>query len=322
MWVSMRSVMLLSLRVSDHVLRLRAEPLDAEFDPVAGLEVAWRLLSHADAGGRAGRDHVAGVQGHESAEVADEMGHTVDHRFRRTLLHGLAVDLQPHGQRLRVGDLVTGDEPGPDLAEIVAALALRPLAGMLDLEGAFGNIVRDRVAGDMGQRVRFRDVFRAGADHDGELHLPVGLLRPARHDDRVVRAADGAGRLHEDDRLGRHLHAGLGGMVGIVEADADELAGAGHAGAKTGAGGDFGQVGGVGRAKPVEARFRQDIAADIVHDAGQVAQAAIWRDDAGALATALAVTDEFHGSPLQVFDQPPSMTWAWPVVYDASSEAR
>ena len=49
--------------------------------------------------------------------------------------------------------------------------------------------------------------------------------------DVVVRADDRAGRLHEDDRLGRHRGAGLGGMVGVVEADADELADAGDAGA-------------------------------------------------------------------------------------------
>ena len=41
--------------------------------------------------------------------------------------------------------------------------------------------------------------------HDPEFNLPVGLLRSLRNDDVVVRADDGRGCLHEDDRFPR-LH--------------------------------------------------------------------------------------------------------------------
>ena len=50
----------------------------------------------------------------------------------------------------------------------------------------------------------------------------------------VVRAADRAGGLHEQDRLGRDLRAGFGGVLGVVEADAHELADAADAGADAG----------------------------------------------------------------------------------------
>ena len=90
----------------------------------------------------------------------------------------------------------------------------------------------DAIAGDVIQRVGLADILRRLADDDAELDFPVGLLRAARDADIVVRADDGRGRLHEDDRLGRHGGAGLGGVVGIVEADADELADAGDTGAE------------------------------------------------------------------------------------------
>ena len=45
----------------------------------------------------------------------------------------------------------------------------------------------------------------------------------------IVRAADGAGPLAKHHRLGRHSNACFGRVVGVVEADADELAHLPHA---------------------------------------------------------------------------------------------
>src|SRR5690242_20795488 len=55
--------------------------------------------------------------------------------------------------------------------ERLAALALRPLAaGHLDLEGALGDVVRDGVPRDAGERVLIDlDVPRLLPDHDREL---------------------------------------------------------------------------------------------------------------------------------------------------------
>ena len=57
-----------------------------------------------------------------------------------------------------------------------------------------------------------------------ELDLPVGPLAAARDQHLVVRADHGVGGLQEQDRLARQLGAGLGGVVGVVQPDADDLA--------------------------------------------------------------------------------------------------
>ena len=69
------------------------------------------------------------------------------------------------------------------------------------------------------------------ADDDAELDLPVGLGRAARDPDVVVRADQGVGRLGEQDRLVRHGLAGLGGVVAVVQPDAQDLVRPGDRGA-------------------------------------------------------------------------------------------
>ena len=120
-----------------------------------------------------------------------------------------------HMSRLRVPDLVLGDEPGAERAERLAALALVPLAARaLDLEGAFGNVVGEAIAGDGVHRLVLGEIARAAADDDAKLDFVIELGRLLRHHRVVVRAADGGRRLVEDDRLLRHRHAGFGGVVG------------------------------------------------------------------------------------------------------------
>ncbi len=67
------------------------------------------------------------------------------------------------------------------------------------------------------------DVLRRAADHERELRLPVRLGLLGRHDDRVTRPDDGARQLGEDERRRRDRGAALGGVVGVVQSDADEL---------------------------------------------------------------------------------------------------
>src|SRR5262249_37166736 len=78
---------------------------------------------------------------------------------------------------------------------------------------------------------------RALADDDGELDLPVSLRRAAGDDHRVVRSAQRRRRLGEDDRLLRRCRARLCGVVGVVQADRDEMGGARDAGTHADAGG-------------------------------------------------------------------------------------
>ncbi len=215
--------------IGSHVLLLFAEALDAEADGLAGAEEGGGLHAEADAGGGAGGDDVARVKGEELAQVADELADAKDHFAGVAVLATLAIDLEPDGQVLRVGDFVFGDEPGSDWAERVAAFSFGPLAAAVFLERAFGNIVGDAVAGDVVEGIGLGNVLGRLADDDAEFGLPIGLFRTAREADVVVGADDGAGSFHEQDGLFGQSGPGFRGMVGIVEADAHHFADFAHA---------------------------------------------------------------------------------------------
>ncbi len=68
----------------------------------------------------------------------------------------------------------------------------------------------------------------APPDHDAELTLVVELGRDARAVDVVEGSRHGGHLLVEDDRRLRRGPAGLGGVVGVVEADREDLAGPQH----------------------------------------------------------------------------------------------
>ena len=129
-----------------------------------------------------------GQQRHEPAQVAHERRHVEDHLVGAAPLALLAVDGEPHGQLLRVADLVRRREERPERREGVLALALRPLAAALELVLALRVVVVEGVAGHVRERVLAGHVAGAPADHDRELHLPVRLHRAAGEDEVVVRA--------------------------------------------------------------------------------------------------------------------------------------
>ena len=80
-------------------------------------------------------------------------------------------------------------------------------------------------------RVLLLDVLGAGADDHAQFHLPVRLLGLGRDGHVVIGPGKAAHLLGEDHRLRRHLQARFRGVVGIVEADGDELLRIGDAGA-------------------------------------------------------------------------------------------
>src|SRR5258707_9594260 len=131
-----------------HLLLLLTQSPDPELHHIARLQELRRLHAEADAGRRAGDDHVAGLHDEELRAVPDDVGGAEDHRLGVALLARLAVHREPHVEPLRVRNLVLGDEPRTDRAERLAALALGPLAGALDLELALRYIVGQAIAGD------------------------------------------------------------------------------------------------------------------------------------------------------------------------------
>src|SRR5207302_7907884 len=153
----------------DEPLGLLAEPLDRQPHRIAGPEKFRRLESGADPRWRPGRDHVAGIERHEMADIADDVVDPEDQIGGVAVLPALAIDLGPQRQLAGVGHLVGGDQPRADRAEGVGALALGPLAAALELEFALGDVIDEAIAGNVLWRVVHRDVARLGADDDTEL---------------------------------------------------------------------------------------------------------------------------------------------------------
>src|SRR5262245_14604477 len=101
---------------------------------------------------------------------------TEDHGAGVALLPPLAIHREPHVEVLRILDLVLGDEPRPDRAEGLAALALVPLAARaFDLEYAFRHVVRQEVTGDDAHRLVAGEIARTAADHNAQFDLIVEL---------------------------------------------------------------------------------------------------------------------------------------------------
>ena len=217
----------------------------------------------------------------------------IDHLVGVAVLPGLAVDLRPQTQLLRIGDLVAGHEPGTEGREGVAGLALRPLAGAPELEVALAHVVADAVAGDVVEGVGLVHVLARHADDGGEFDLVVGPFGTPGNDDRIVGAADRARGFHEQHRLRRHFETRLRRVIGIVEADGHDLADAGHGRSQSRVSADLEQRGGVKRRQPRDALREQDVAGDVIDLPGEIAEAAVRIDEAGFLPPRGTVANQF-----------------------------
>ncbi len=193
---------------------------------VPRLQEDRRLAGEADAGRRARRDEIAGRERDEVREVADEVAHVEDERLGVSGLHERAVHPQLEIEDVGIGDLGAVRDVRSHRGQGVADLAGRPLTGD-ELEVAGAHVVDDRVTGHVVERALARHEAGGAADDDAELDFPVELLRSARPQDRLAGIEDGGVPLREDGWLLGNRLAGLLGVVAVVEADADELAGIG-----------------------------------------------------------------------------------------------
>ena len=163
-----------------HVKRERPDARDRGHDRVAILHRAEPLVV------RAAADDVAGVQRRHRGDVGHQLVDRPLHVAGRVVLAALAVDVDGDAQRLRVGDLVFGDDPGTERGEGIERLAEEAVdAGAAQTAGR--DIVVGDVAEDRVHRLGVAQVLRLAADHDRDLRLmveDVGLVR--RQDDRVA----------------------------------------------------------------------------------------------------------------------------------------
>ena len=164
-----------------------------------------------------------GQERHALREHLDALRDGEDHLGGVARLPRLPVHAERDGERLRVGDLVGRHEHGPHRAEGVERLALEPLPVAL-LEVARRHVVDDGVAEDVTEGLGAGNVAAARADHHRELDLVVQLLGDGVVDD-VVAGADhrGAGLGEVHGVLGRG-GAALGGVVGVVAAQTEDVA--------------------------------------------------------------------------------------------------
>ena len=129
---------------------LLAKSLDRQGELIAFLEEYSRVPRHADPRRRAGGDHVARLERHEAADIAHEMRHAEDHGGGIAGLHARPVEIEREAERLRIRNLIFGDEPGAERPETGVAFRLDPLAWTALLQAPLRHVVGDHVAGDVG----------------------------------------------------------------------------------------------------------------------------------------------------------------------------
>src|SRR5439155_4434387 len=126
------------------------------------------------------------------------------------------VDGQAQAQRLRVWDLVRGDDHRPHRTASIQALAIEP-PRRSKLQASRPDIIDDRVAEDVVERGPLLQVPPATAADYPQLDRPVEARRQSmRVADCLVRPDDARGRLREIDRRRRQLLLKLRGVRGIV----------------------------------------------------------------------------------------------------------
>src|SRR5690606_1525425 len=153
----------------------------------------------------------------------NEISHIDNHGFGAAILAALAIDVEPHGKVLRIGDLISGNQPRTNGTEGVASLALVPSAATLDLVFALGHVIDHAVSRDMLERIGQADITRLGTYYDTQLDFPIGLDGTLWNNHGVIGAC-GPGPLIEQNGFLGHFGASLGSMIAIVQPHANKLA--------------------------------------------------------------------------------------------------
>ena len=138
-------------------------------------------------------------------------------------LHDAAVEPHLDFQAMRAGrQFVGADENRAERPGIVEILADRPLR-RAELKVADRSVVEDRIGADMREPGCTRYVAAALADHRDQLAFVIELVGYARTHDRLIVRDQARGKAGEQRRIIWRLHARFGGVVCVVQPDANDL---------------------------------------------------------------------------------------------------
>ena len=172
--------------------------------------------------------------------MGDLLGERKDHLAGVGILLEFVIHPQLDTQKLRVGDLLCGNNPGAHRTSAIETFLAYPVVAEGRTFRSIGpqreiarrKIVGDGVAGNVVQRSFHRDVFRGATDDRGQFRLPIELLGAPRQRNAGVALHDRARSLDEVPRREPHLvrvrlrreieNAGhLAHVIGIVGARAE-----------------------------------------------------------------------------------------------------
>ena len=171
------------------------------------------------------------------------------------LLHHGPVQPQADIQLTGISHLVRRDQFGTAGCEGIEGLAQQPLAGgFAQLPVAGGDIIAAGVAGHQREGLVGGDLLALPADDHDQFGFVVDLPTDLRQHDRLPGRGEGRGELVEDHGLGGDRHLRFGGVIGVVQADANDLLRIGHRGEQGLRVGGQGLSPGDRRRGPVQAR--------------------------------------------------------------------
>src|SRR5690554_206518 len=175
---------------------------------------------------RAGQHHVARLQSEVATHLRHQGRHGEEHVGALAALMRLTVDLQGEGQRAPVGHLGKRQE-GRQRTGTVEGLGGLPGVSLLleaGLQVAQGQVQPQADADDGALGLVRGGMGELLADQQRQLGLVVHLAPGEGGVDGLLQRDGAGGRLDEQQRLAGHRIVELPGMIGIVAADADDLA--------------------------------------------------------------------------------------------------
>src|SRR5579863_456376 len=204
-----------------------ANLIDLDPHDVAGLEPFRRLHRARDAAWRAGRNQCPGFQRKDRRKHLDQLETIEDQIARVRMLAQLAVDEGLEFERMRVAQLVGGDDPRSDRPVGIERLAERH-GRRTPLPITHADIVDDEIPRDHLARAVAWHMTASAADNESQLALVVERFGGARQMNRIIRRVDATRLFVKKEREGRLLHPSLGDMVGVIEPHREKLGRAAH----------------------------------------------------------------------------------------------